>query len=251
MPRSSTLSAWEAGRRAWPRVKLGESRFAELGGEAMSDHPEDAYLALACAEGTSGAIEAFEARFGSLIDAAVKKAGDPDWGQAIRASLFAGEKKKILGYGGKAPLEHWLRVVVVRAVQSLRRKKGPVGAGGDDAMLDELAGSSTPERDLGTRELKAAYRAAFAAAFQALSSKERTLLRLHVKDKLGIDALAKMMGGHRATVARQIANARERLAQDTIDRVKQSTGMSPPELRSAIRSIRSQIDLSLERVLAG
>jgi RNA polymerase sigma-70 factor (ECF subfamily) len=216
------------------------------------EHADDVRLARACAEGMPAALATFEARFGALIDAAAAKGSGPDLAQAIRAMLFAGDKKKIAGYGGKAPLEHWLRVVVARAVQSERRKKTPLGApSADEEILGHVASLATPERDLGNLEMKEAYRAAFGAAFAALGPRERTLLRLHVIDKLGIDALAKALGGHRATIARQIAAARERLAQDTLDRVRSATGMSEPELASAIRSIRSQIDLSLERVLAG
>ena len=220
--------------------------------EEGPDHADDVRLARACADGSSAALSTFEARYGALIDAAAAKAGGPDLAQTIRAMLFAGEKKKILGYGGKAPLEHWLRVVVARAVQSARRKKAPLDVpASDDAILGHVASVTTPERDLGNLEMKTAWREAFGAAFAALGPRERTLLRLHVVDKLGIDALAKTLGGHRATIARQIAAARERLAQDTVARVRETTGMSEPELESAIRSIRSQLDLSLERVLAG
>src|SRR5262249_492438 len=92
-----------------------------------------------------------------------------------------------------------------------------------------------------------AFNGAVAHALQALATRERNLLRQHYLDGLTIDALGKLYRVHRATVARQIAAAREKV----LDEVKRTlaTRMSPSELESFLRMTRRDLGLQISTYL--
>ena len=94
------------------------------------------------------------------------------------------------------------------------------------------------------------YKVAFERAFRELAPAERSVLRLYYVDQLGIDALGRLLGLHRATAARRIAVAREKLRAQTETHVRTEAGLTSSELGSAVRFIADQLDLSIERVFA-
>ena len=93
-------------------------------------------------------------------------------------------------------------------------------------------------------------RAAFAVALGELEPRERTLLRQHYLDGLGIDALAPLHRVHRATCARWIEAAREKILRRVKSHLRDALDLPPSDLDSAIVLVQSQLDLSLSRHLA-
>lgn len=255
---------YEAGRAAWPALPLPADAFVAFvkshGAGAESEparlHAADLYVACACAEGIAGALDAFERSFGREIDAAIRRLTGTndaaDIGQIVRERLFvaqAGRPAKIGLYSGRAPLRYWVRVVAQRTARSVGRKRLEVPAG-DAALLDRVAEGDTEEHVM-RAHLRHVYKASFERAFAELEPADRTLLRLHYLDRLGIDALGRMLQIHRASAARRIAATRERLRAATEAHVRTQAGLSEQALASAVRLLRDELDLSIERVLGG
>jgi RNA polymerase sigma-70 factor (ECF subfamily) len=65
-----------------------------------------------------------------------------------------------------------------------------------------------------------------------------------------VDQIATVYQVHRATAARWVAKAREELARKTRDALRKRLELSQSQFESVVRMIESQIDLSIERLLA-
>ncbi|HKA88198.1 MAG TPA: sigma factor-like helix-turn-helix DNA-binding protein [Haliangiales bacterium] len=254
-------------RSAWPTFSLGEEAFAAHLARVLSDQPAEAwahlhvadlYLACACAAGDAGALAAFEAKMWPEIDAAlarVRLAPDKrqDVMQDLRIILFVGSGKgsgKIAQYRGQGDLRRWLRAAALRAGFRIARKAKR------ELALDDVAMASVAviDRDPGLAHLKETCRAelkkAFEAALAALPRRERLLLRQHHLDRLTIDDLAALHQVHRATAARWIAQAREQLTDGILRELGQRLQVPARELQSLLRLVRSQLDISLDRLLS-
>jgi RNA polymerase sigma-70 factor (ECF subfamily) len=254
---------------AWPSVTVDAERFvraiaARLAGdvpairalEAMQT--DDLYLACGCAGGNPAALAGFEQHCGAVIERAVASTGASaderaDLGQVVRQRLLVapadGDTPRIATYSARGPLAAWVRVVATReAARMLPRARREVGA--DD---DELAGLIAADDDPEVGYLKRLYRGEFKRAFQvaieALADRDRLLLRQHLLDGLGIDQLAALHGVHRATTARWIQTARDAVLAGTQRELIRRLRLSRGELASVMRLIRSQVDISLPRLL--
>jgi len=76
------------------------------------------------------------------------------------------------------------------------------------------------------------------------------VLRLHLLDGLNIDRIGQLHDVHRATAARWLASAREALAKDTQRILQARLQVSRSEFESLLRLVRSDLDVSLCRILA-
>jgi RNA polymerase sigma-70 factor (ECF subfamily) len=247
-------------RAAWPGVEVAPARFRAFlagRGEPAALHLADLYLACACADGDPAAIAAFDRTHQAMIDRAVAATGATraeraDVAQTVRQRLLvapeAGEPR-IASYSGRGALGAWVRVVATReAARLLRRERREVAA--DDAELDGVvATAADPELDYLKRLYRDELKAAFRAAVDALSDRERMLLRQHVLDGLGIDRLAAFYRVHRATAARWVEAARHAVVTGTRKALVHRLRLAGGELDSVIRLVRSQLDLSLHAVL--
>jgi RNA polymerase sigma-70 factor, ECF subfamily len=219
-------------------------------------HATDLALATACATGDATAIAAFEARFAPVLRAVTARfATDPQHAdelrQLIRERLLVGAPPRISQYTGRGHLENWLRVAALRVCLNARRGRDPARPGASTGGLAELVDRGD---DIELKFLKAqyrdAFRAAFTAAVRALDSSERAVLRLGVVHRLSVDQLGVALGIHRATAARRLARARERLVERTVDGLKSSLSLDDDELASLQREIDGQVEITLSRLLA-
>jgi RNA polymerase sigma-70 factor (ECF subfamily) len=234
-------------------------------------HAADLYLAAGLARGHAAAIRVFEdelleavpryvARFARAADATFV----PDVKQLLRERMLVGQglerrrgqggAPRILDYDGRGPLGGLVRVAAIRAALDLVRRgeKGapPEGARASDDAAIELAGpSADPETEYIKRAHTEAFRAAFVAALAELERDERTLLRLHHLEGLSIDQLAPIHGAHRATVARQLARARQKVLERTHAKLLATLGLSQGDLASLMDAVRSRFHLSLQQFL--
>ena len=90
---------------------------------------------------------------------------------------------------------------------------------------------------------------AFSAAVAALTSAERAMLRYWLIDCLTIDDIAVLTGGHRSTAARRLGRIRDRLLARAHGILRRQLRVGADELESILRTLRSDLDLSLERLL--
>ena len=258
------IAAIARAREAWADVMVADERFATfLGGrvaaaELDTARAPDLWAACACGSGDSRTLAAVEARYFPDVDAALGKMGLSadrigEVKQGLRGLLFvgdpaAGTAPRITEYRGSGDLRAWLRVTAMRAALKLLRKENRETPT-DDALLEARAHEDDPE----LAYMKAAYRASFKVAFQealeSLHARERTLLKQQIVDGLGIDELGSLYQVHRATAARWVQSAREKLLTRTRRAFMLNARISSDECESIMRMVRSQLDVSLHRRL--
>ncbi len=257
-------SAVTRAREAWKAVEAGDERFAAfLGARIPAAELDDArvadlWAACACGTGDGRAIAEVEARYFPDVDAALGKMGLSadrigEVKQGLRRLLFVGDPDgqvapRITEYRGTGDLRTWLRVTAMRAALKLLRKENRETPT-DDALLEARAQQDDPE----LAYMKAAYRASFKVAFQealdSLLPRERLLLKQQIVDGLGIDELGALYQVHRATAARWVQSAREKLLVRTRRTFMLNARISSDECESIMRLVRSQLDMSLQRRL--
>jgi RNA polymerase sigma-70 factor (ECF subfamily) len=257
------LDDWcEKGHARWPRVTVTvdelAAHLARLG--ITSDthaHADDIYLACACAAGDAHAIATFEHEFAPVIAAAVRRldsAGDfvDEVTQVIRERLLVaapGEPPRIADYSGQGPLQAWVRIAAMRiAMNMLRDRKKNVLV--DDERFFEVVAHHAGAAPGSAERYREAATEAVRAAFAALTLRERNLLRMHHLHGLTVDDLAPTLGVHRATVARWIAAARERLLSETRAALASRLDVGDATLDSILQGIASQVEISVVRMLA-
>ena len=94
-----------------------------------------------------------------------------------------------------------------------------------------------------------AFREAFTAAMGTLDAREKNLLRQHFVDGLTIDEIGPLYEVHRATAARWVSRARERLLDETRREFMKRAKVGPKECESVLRLVRSRLDVTLAHLL--
>lgn len=82
-----------------------------------------------------------------------------------------------------------------------------------------------------------------------MSLRERNLLRLHYADSVGLRELARLEGVQRATVARWLAGARQRVFDLVEVDVRDRLGLSRSEFQSILGLVDSYLRASLSGLL--
>jgi RNA polymerase sigma-70 factor (ECF subfamily) len=220
----------------------------------------DLYLACACASGSSDAIGAFDRGYMSEVDHALARMHIDgtrlaDVKQLVRQRLFVGQgggSGKISEYAGRGDLRRWVRSVAVRTcLNELRKGKREVLADDETLIARHAIPVDDPEVSYMKRTYAAEFRSAFSAALAQADAREQTLLRYHHVDGLNIDEIGAIYRVHRVTAFRWLEKAKERLVRTTLEDLRARLRLSPRELDSVLRMIRSQVHLSLVRHLGG
>ncbi len=263
VPHAPDDAFWLEGRAAWPAIPVRREQLSrylrELSGREGSppldalDRP-DVYLVCACLQGIPEAIEAFDrtqiepVRRILLRKMTLDSALLDDVLQRLRTDLFArgSRPSKLLSYSGKGKVRAWLTTVAIRAAREVlpADSKAPQTLGSVAA-----ATARTPELEFLRATHQEHFRAAFSEAMAALSARERNLLRLHLLDGLNVDRIGATYDVHRATAARWIAAARERLVSETRRLLARRLGLHVGEVDSLMALLTSQLDLSISRHL--
>ncbi len=216
-------------------------------------HACDLFLARACLDGLAVALSRFDALLVHEVRAAgrtVRATDDLVDGvtQHLRASLLAGERPALSRFAGRGDLRGFVRIGVVRELLRLMgRQKREAPA--DEVALAELGPRLDPELE----RFRTAYRDDFAVCFRqalaALAPRDRTVLRMNTFEKLSIDKIGALFDVHRATAARWLERIKADLAADTEERLAARLGVSDTEVESIIRLVRSEVHVSMERLL--
>jgi RNA polymerase sigma-70 factor (ECF subfamily) len=213
---------------------------------------EDLALACACLAGDKAALRQFEETYmANLAGLLVKQGFGPNLVeealQALRVSLFTGERPLLQAFGGVGSLKAWLRVTALRETVRAQRKERVMDA--DDILEALVDGAADPALRYQRKLYQDEFRAAFEEAIAGLSVRERNLLRQCVIYGATVDDLGSLYNVHRATVARWVALARQRLADDTKQRMLERLRIQPADYDSILNLIHSQLHVSIERVL--
>ncbi len=253
----------------WPEAPRIGDAFASYLGERITQQRElatglprlrvdDLFLAWWAGTGDPRGIAAFETAYAAdqrrLLERFHRLPAD-ELKQQLRIKLFVGtpaHPPRVRDYSGFGFLQNWLRVTAARSfvdaarADQSRRYEDEL----DEGELLGLAPAGADPRDAQQRaQISAAVKRAFAAAVAALAPRERTFLRHASVDRLTLDQIASTYQIHRATVARTLASARERLLVMTRSGVASELGIPQDDLASAIQQLDSRLELSLSRVL--
>ena len=251
-------------RTTWPAIVVDDRVYVEYLAARAASLAElrqlrtaDLYLACACLGGDKLAIETFETALFGEIDRAVRQTragttlGD-ELKQRLRQLLFVGDTRPpmLAVFAGRGDLRGWLRVIATRdLIDTMRRNRREVRVD-DEQLLELLSPGEDPELgyigDVYREQMVTAVR----TALEALSPRDRRLLRMSALDGLSIDQLGVLYQVHRATVARWLQAARDSVLARTRQELAQMLGATSADVDSIVRLLAGRIDISLERLLA-
>lgn len=216
----------------------------------------DVAIAFAAATGDPDAIAALERDVLPAATAALRVVGAStdtldECLQRVRVTLLIGrgdQRPRLLDYRAQGTLRAWVRVVAVRENLMMHRGKKEVALG--DAVLAAVPDpADDPELRYLRHDLRDALRDAVASALDALTSRERALLRYSLIDGLTLDEIGAIYNAHKSSISRWLARAREQLWETARDRLATQLAGQSDQISSLVRGLRSGLDLSLERLL--
>lgn len=262
------LDVWKTSAAHWPTVVLAMDAFREylaaripdFASQPQSGQPQfrwaELYIACGCSLGHTAAMQAFEKAYFSEIDKVCKRRRDgpaaDELRQLLRVRLFTAThgSPKIGEYSGRGDLRAWLRIVATGTALNVETRQAREVLLEPPDLSALLGGGNDPELTFARAHYAQAVRVALNVATAALESRERTLLRYALIDRLTVAEVGVLYGVHRATAARWIVKAHEHLVTELKAALAAELGTSKEELASVFALVRSQLDLSLERVLS-
>lgn len=226
----------------------------------------DLWLAFRCASNDEAAMREFHARYREDIRralAGVRVVGMDveDLAQELARRMFVGEEPKIAEYSGRGDLRAWVRIVATRfSLDMARSKKNTADTPTDTTRFDAITsgaaalGSSSlgdaPDQAYFRRLYRKEVASAIELGLRELDAEERNALREHYARGLSVDQMAAVHGIHRATAARRVQRARESLVASVKRILDERHGLRGRELVSVMGLVRSQLHLTMDRVLA-
>ncbi len=225
---------------------------AELPKKPSPEQGAECALVVAATQGSVPAQRQLEGEYFARIPAMLSSmkldaARVEDVAQDVRQKLLVGEPPKILTYVGRGSLAALIRVSATRTAISALRKGGRETG---ELELDRAIGELDPERRHLKDHYREIFRDSFAAAVRSLDARERNMLRLHFLQRVTLEQLASMYGVHRATVVRQLASIREKIAKGTRVELKSHGAVGAGDLESIVDLLKSRFDVSVEGLLA-
>jgi RNA polymerase sigma-70 factor (ECF subfamily) len=266
----------QAGCAAWPDLAVPPERFvAYLAARIAPDsadlrlalaeiHADDLFLACACADRTSGAIQAFRDRYREIVAAVIRGIDPtPSFADEVEQLLFqklfvpgdptetsvSAPAPRIANYSGRGPLAGWVSVAAQRTALSLRRGEVAQKRARERAIADRLSVDLDPELLYLKQRYSREFELAFEGAVGGLTVRERTILRLHMVAGLTLDAIGVMYSVNASTVSRWLSATRDRLSAETEKELRRRLQLSPAEFDSLARLVMSQLDVSICRLL--
>lgn len=249
-------------RAALPELEVSVEQFqayllAHADLEALhQEGARDLLLACACARGEPKALQRFEAeclaRLGTRMGSLRLNAQELDEiKQNLRQRLLVSSSgpPRITQYSGRSRLCSWVRVVAVREGLNHLRRKGPELLD-EDAMLERVIAGPDPELEHLKRYYRSQFSAAFKAAMDALSAKERNLLRHCILDRMTCEQIGALHGVHTATASRWLTKLKVLLLSRTRKNLRRTLDVSPADLDSILRLIESRLDVSFSQLVA-
>ena len=168
--------------------------------------------------------------------------------QRLRAKLLIGPNPRIATYRGRGSLSGWLAIAVARVAIELRR----ADRSGREPPAGLCSSSATYDPDLTQHMLAERYRDSFSVALHAavrdLSPADRDLLRRSFVDGCSVDRLGSIYSIHRATAARRLNKARDRLVAAMRRKVLVRHRFSEDDFDSIARDVSEHLDFSCEGI---
>jgi RNA polymerase sigma-70 factor (ECF subfamily) len=244
-------SRWEEGRAA-SGYQISSEAFAAFVAErpdALPDHVGDLALACACLAKDSAAVADFEQRFltrvGVYVGSLARTVELDEVRQQLAIKLLV--DGRLASYSGHGSLDGWVRVAASRIAIELTRGKR------ESDEPEQIADGFSRELDGELAELRDRYRSEFSSALcdalATLDDGHRALLRLHYLDGVTTAALSSLYLTSRRSIVRRIAEARGTLFERTIELATTRLGLPHDRYLTLLEIVRSQLDVSIARLL--
>ncbi len=255
--------AFARGKQAWPGIELELTAFREHCLRVLGEAPEwdwtrfgtELFLCCACARGDAEGTRALEAETLPHVVKAISRIDSEqefveEALQILRGKLLVGPRAKIADYAARGPLVAWLSVAAARvALDAIRSRNARKISHAD--LPDRLAQTdSSPLNDIVKSRYADSFQQALKHAISSLPSRERNLLRLQLVGRCSIDQLGRMYLVHRATAARWLEGARNRVFESVREQMKIEHHLTDGEFDSIARGVRSQLDLSITATIS-
>lgn len=259
--------AWalERARTAYPDLAWPDEDFVEhLARHARSADAEgvralridELFVAGACAAGRDDAIGHLERDFMGAAAAGLAQMGLSDSKrdealQLLRHKLLgpADTEPGIASYSGAGSLAGWLRTAVTRIALNQRRTDQRRQAREEGWFADQLLPDGDPELEYVQQRYRRELQEALTLAFERLQDDQRTLLRRYVVEGETLEALATEHGVALSTVSRWLSRIRDKLAADARRHFAQACALDPSECDSLVRLVKSDLHVSVYRLL--
>lgn len=259
------LDGWlREARERWPDLEVGELELLQFVAERAPETPEalgelrwgDLRLACAVSAGDPIAAERLRALCMPKLRAALASIGlgasIDETAQDVMSELVLPDSRGRRGidtYRGSGDVASFVKVIAVRSARhahARRQREQPFDPRG---VLEREGAAVEPELLALKQKYRLEFKQAFHSALQSLTDRERNLLKYELVGGLGLDQIAALYDVHRATVARWRAACREKLVAGTEAALRSKLAIGGGEFQSIIRLIRSELDVSLHRVL--
>lgn len=260
----------DAAEAAWPTFRVDRSAFQAhllscIEGEtdnavaAVSRiHAKDLYLAWACSQRISSALEEFTERYLSHLDSFLRRYRDSsvrpeDVRRELEDGLLFGRRDsppRIGQYTGRGPLERFVRTAARNAAVTLIREQRHAAASDDfEVLASQLAAPPAGSETFVAARYEAVVRDALRTALDALDRRQRMIIRLHLVAGVTLTQIGRMLRVNQSTVSRALAAAVAVIHGEIRKKLQELEGMNESEMQSVIRDVRHRIDLSLSRIL--
>ncbi len=231
----------EEGRAAWPAVEVPAAavarQLARMGVDERSvSYAGDRYLAAACLTGSRSALAAFVSGPLKRALGRVRRDLRADVGQAVCERLLTGVRPGLLGYGGTASLERWLRRVAENAAADFARANP--GHDGLDRWLTGVL--SSPERRIVEALSRAPLQKIVRDVISQLTSAERELLAMFHQQKLKHADIGARLKLPRSTVAHRLLRVHQKIGRLVRERVRAELALATGDLEEALDTLRAE-----------
>jgi len=252
------------GQQRWPFIAISYAQWErglEIVGISAAIEPRstELFLTVACGCGDAAAIATLDREYLASIFGALAKrfqldsAAAEDGLQRLREKLLVHRAERaaaIVDYQGAGALGVWLHVVTLRELISQHRQLHRQRTDdADDRVLEGLASGDNPALQLISKDSQAHVKEAYCTALARLAVRQRLILRMHICDRLSLEAIAATYNVNRVTVARWLDRARCDVAQGVREQLLQTLQLAPADVESLLRNVHSQFELSVERLL--
>lgn len=240
-------------RTAYPGVALSDAEFVgfiaqklDAGAALETLRTSDLFLACACARRDPVALAFVERDTFAEVETAHRRfpqAGIAldDLRQRMREKVFFRTPPAIAGYAGVGALRSWVRASAINLLINIAHRETreePTELEIFDDVIGAAPGAEAAYLKLACR---ADFEVALAAAMRGLSDRDKNLLRHAFVDLRSVDEIGAIYAVHRATAARWVAAARDKLVEATLTELMRRLRISEAEARSIVSASLSGV----------
>lgn len=221
------------------------------------EHADDLALAYALAAGDAVAIRRFETHLAGELAAAVRAidaspafVAEITQRARIRLLVADGAPPWIASYRGSGPLRAWIAIAAQRIALNAKRDARRDQPAGEDVLADLVDREPDPELRYLRTLYRHEFREALTAALAGISDRARAVLRLRFVGRLELAQIGRVYRVHESTISRWITAALAEIANASRAELAARLAVTAATADSVARLVQSQLDLSLERLLA-